>query len=363
MITVRKFIVLACLLAFTHLSMADSGRWYNPGQVVQGQALFQQNCASCHGANAESVANWKQGDSNGKALPPPLNGTAHSWHHSLKQLKKTIQQGSIQIGGSMPAFDSLVDESEIDALIAYFQSKWPEQTYRQWATQFKVADRKSNTADMASLLKLRLGLSELPEPTETPVAGVYQTRIGDKYAYLIENGRFVFIGDLIDLKTALNITEMSRGELARDKLAQVSPSDMVIYQARNTEKAILNVFTDTSCAYCQKLHQEVHFLQDAGITVRYFPYPRGGNRGPGYQDLKRVWCADDKVQAMDIAKGIANGELGSAACAEGDFVDRGYELGNSIGISGTPALFFSSGQKVNGYVPHQRLIGMLLKGQ
>lgn len=70
---------------------------------------------------------------------------------------------------------------------------------------------------------------------------------------------------------------------------------MAVFPATGEEKAVLNVFTDSSCPYCKKLHEEVSKLQEAGISVHYIPYPRGGSRGPGYQELKQVWCAKDKA--------------------------------------------------------------------
>lgn len=215
-------------------------------------------------------------------------------------------------------------------------------------------------SELTRLLKLRLGIDNINDPTETGIEGVYETRFGDKFAYLIENGRYVFIGDLIDLELAQNITETSRRGLIIDKIDGVPSSDMVIFPALSSEKAVLSVFTDVSCGYCKKLHEEVHFLQEAGITVQYLPFPRGGNKGPGYTGLKQVWCADDRQLAMSIAKGTKRGELGRSDCSDASIVDRGFALGNTLGVAGTPALYTSDGEMINGYVPHQRLISMLL---
>jgi thiol:disulfide interchange protein DsbC len=165
---------------------------------------------------------------------------------------------------------------------------------------------------------------------------------------------------MIDLKLAKNLTELSRRDLIVEELASFPDDELVIFRARDVELAVLNVFTDTSCGYCQKLHREVGYLQDAGISVRYFPYPRGGTRGPGYRDLQKVWCAEDRATAMSIAKGTANGRLDSGLCDAAKVVDQGYDLGNRIGVTGTPALFAADGTKFNGYVPYQELIPQLL---
>jgi thiol:disulfide interchange protein DsbC len=221
---------------------------------------------------------------------------------------------------------------------------------------------EESTEDMTRLLKLRLGTDQVEEPVATGVDGVYQTRFGNKFAYLIEGGRYVFIGDLVDLKEAKNMTEVSRRDLVVEELASFAEDKLVVFPADGEELAVLNVFTDTSCGYCQQLHKEVGYLQEAGISVHYFPYPRGGSRGPGYSDLRKVWCADDKLEAMSVAKGAAAGSLTvSGDCESARYVDEGYLLGNRIGVTGTPALYAADGTKFNGYVPYEQLIPQLVK--
>lgn len=274
----------------------------------------------------------------------------------------------------MPAFVSKLNDAEIDAVISYFQSKWPADTYRKWAARFRVEDSNAEIAglspesmkiaeqaDLTRLLKLRLGTENISPPLETPIKGVYQTQFGNKFGYLIDNGRYVFIGELFDLENAQNLTELSRRGTIKDELAKVAESDMSVFPANGTEKAKLTVFTDTSCPYCLKLHEEVIYLQDAGITVRYLPFPRGGARGPGYLALKQVWCAEDKREGMDIGKGIVEGDLPAGDCDAADFVDRGYQLGNLMGVTGTPSLYLESGEAITGYVPHEQLIARVLK--
>ncbi len=216
--------------------------------------------------------------------------------------------------------------------------------------------------ELLRLLKLRLGSDQVAPPEETGVKGVYQTRFGNKFAYLIEGGRYVFIGDMVDLQEARNLTEQSRRKLVVEALAGFDESQRVIYPAKGEEKTVLSVFTDTSCGYCQRLHKEVKYLQEAGISVHYYPYPRGGSRGPGYSDLRKVWCSGDQLEAMNIAKGT---EFGTLAVQNGDceaaaHVDSGYALGNRIGVNGTPALYAADGTLFNGYVPYQQLIPQLL---
>ena len=353
--------VLTLLLALSSTAAAET-RWFNDDQIRIGENIFQQNCANCHGMNADASPDWQQ--AKGEKAAPPLNGSANSRNKSIEQLIQIIRQGSIQIGGSMPAFKNSLSESEILQVIAYFQSKWSDDVYQKWAAQYPVADKHqastSEAESITQLLRMRLGTNDIAPPVETEIKGIYQTKFGDKYAYLLGGGRYIFVGDLIDLKEASNLTEVARRKDVKDKLSGIPQEDMVMFPAKGRELTVLNVFTDTSCGYCQKLHTEIGYLQEAGISVHYIPFPRGGSRGPGYKDLKSVWCAKDRPKAMDIAKGVDSGTLPDGDCEKARMVDQGFALGQEIGITGTPALFSAKGTKFNGYVPHTELIPMLL---
>ncbi len=108
------------------------GRWYSQSQVDSGQVIFTDNCASCHGNNAESTPNWKQTFADGSYPPPPLNGSAHAWHHPLSALKRSIKNGGVALGGKMPAFKDKLSEADEEAVIAFFQSKWNKKIYDAW---------------------------------------------------------------------------------------------------------------------------------------------------------------------------------------------------------------------------------------
>lgn len=101
-------------------------------QLSRGGRLFAQNCAECHGASGEGAANWRQRDADGLFPAPPLNGTGHAWHHPQKMLHYVIKHGSPGGQGRMPAWKEKLDDEEIAAIIAWFQSKWPDEVYAAW---------------------------------------------------------------------------------------------------------------------------------------------------------------------------------------------------------------------------------------
>jgi len=109
-----------------------AGRWYNAEQVEQGSGLYQLHCAICHAADGSATSEWRTPDANGNYPPPPLNGTAHTWHHPLEMLDYTIVNGGIEFGGVMPGFGAVLDEAERFAIIAWMQNLWSDETYANW---------------------------------------------------------------------------------------------------------------------------------------------------------------------------------------------------------------------------------------
>ena len=104
----------------------------NFSQIARGARLFQMNCAECHGSQAQGALNWRERDADGMFPPPPLNGTGHAWHHPKRMLHYVIANGSPGGQGKMPAWGDRLSDEEIDAIIAWFQSKWPDEVYAAW---------------------------------------------------------------------------------------------------------------------------------------------------------------------------------------------------------------------------------------
>jgi len=134
--------ILALQIMFLSLVLAScgetsgepkvAGRWYTQSQVDKGSKLYAQYCIACHNQDARGTFNWKTTGPDGKYPPPPLNGTAHAWHHPLTILKKVIEEGGIPMGGKMPGFGSKLNEDDELAIISYFQSFWSNEIYGEW---------------------------------------------------------------------------------------------------------------------------------------------------------------------------------------------------------------------------------------
>ena len=97
-----RLTVLVLLLAACSGDAPDEdpvrGRWYTATQVETGKSLYQMHCATCHAADGSATAQWRTPDAAGNYPPPPLNGTAHTWHHPLELLDITLADGGIALG-------------------------------------------------------------------------------------------------------------------------------------------------------------------------------------------------------------------------------------------------------------------------
>jgi len=115
------------------LASADSHRNYKARDLTEGKRLFQANCAACHGDMAQGiVVDWRKRDATGNLPPPPLNGTAHAWHHTVPVLYKTIRDGTQQLGGAMPPMGNTLDREQILLVISWITSLWPDEIYANW---------------------------------------------------------------------------------------------------------------------------------------------------------------------------------------------------------------------------------------
>ncbi len=116
----------------TQVTQPSIARKRDFAKDMRGRKLFTQNCAVCHGAEAQGAPQWSTPGADGKYPPPPLNGTAHTWHHPTPALKRTIREGTIAIGGKMPPWGDKLSDEDMEAIIGWFQSLWPDEIYDAW---------------------------------------------------------------------------------------------------------------------------------------------------------------------------------------------------------------------------------------
>lgn len=202
------------------------------------------------------------------------------------------------------------------------------------------------------------------EPAEP--AGLYRVILSSgEEVYALPDGSAFIVGDLLmaDTGQLVNV-DVQRREAAerafdgqrRELMASVPLEQMIIFSPQGETKDYINVFTDVTCGYCRRLHNEVAQLNNLGIEVRYLAYPRSGLGTDGARLLETAWCSDDPQTALTQMKAGARPELKSCAQAP---ISEHFQLGQRVGVNGTPAIVTSTGQLIPGYRPAADLAALL----
>lgn len=181
---------------------------------------------------------------------------------------------------------------------------------------------------------------------ESPLPGILQVRLGSDIVYMTEDGRYLFQGRVLDLDTRADLTDQAKGQIRRELIADIDHDKLISYGEVDSEYEII-VFTDVDCGYCRRLHQQVEEYNDAGIRISYAAFPRAGIGSDTYNKMTSVWCSDDQQAAMDLAK--SGGTPEPAECDAP--ITQQYEMGQAVGVTGTPALVTPGGDLIPGYVP------------
>ena len=189
-----------------------------------------------------------------------------------------------------------------------------------------------------SLAKLGVQSTDI-QPS--PVSGMSTVLTDGGVLYVTDDGKHVIQGPMYDVSGAqpVNVTN----SLLVGKLNALE-KEMIIYKAPQ-EKHVITVFTDITCGYCHKLHEEMKDYNALGITVRYLAFPRAGVQSQPEQDMKAIWCAKDRNKAFDDA--MSGKGIQPASC-DIDIANH-YALGVQFGVTGTPAIVLNNGYVVPGY--------------
>ena len=207
------------------------------------------------------------------------------------------------------------------------------------------------------LTQLQAALKGVTPDSVTPTAipGLYEVVLDGQVMYLSADGRFVVQGDIVDLGSRVNLTDDRRSELRGKAIAAVSENNMVVFAPEGPVKHTVTIFTDIDCGYCRKLHSQMADYNKEGIKIRYLMFPREGIGSESFNKAVAVWCASDRREALTKAK---RGERIEQKTCENPVLAQ-YELGQKLGVRGTPSLVLESGEMLPGYVTPSQLAQLL----
>lgn len=180
---------------------------------------------------------------------------------------------------------------------------------------------------------------------KAPMAGWWEVIADGRVIYVDDKGAYFFIGSLIETKNDRNLTAERQNSLAKDLIA--GSLGNAIKQVRGNGKNVLVTFEDPNCGYCKRLAREIQKLKNT--TVYTFLYPVLGE--DSQTKSRAIWCSSDRAKSWNDA--MLAGTTPPAAPENCDTagLDASMELGRKLGVNGTPAMFFSNGERSPGYMP------------
>ncbi len=113
-----------------------AGHEFVDRDILTGETLYAEHCASCHGINLEGEPNWRTPNEDGILPAPPHNETGHTWHHDNQLLfdytrlggeAALAERGISNFKSGMPGFMAVVSDEQIWNILAYIRSTWPSE--------------------------------------------------------------------------------------------------------------------------------------------------------------------------------------------------------------------------------------------
>ncbi len=183
-----------------------------------------------------------------------------------------------------------------------------------------------------------------------PLPGFQEVIVGGQVLYVSDDGKYLMQGSLYDVNARKNLGEASLAR-ARHRLMQTMPlRDRIVFAPANP-KYTVTVFTDVECAYCRKFHSEIADYNKQGIAVQYVAFPRMGLGSDDFKEMVAVWCSADPKKALTDAKNDRPVPLKNCT----NPVTMQYNLGQRMGLNGTPMVLAEDGTQLGGYVPPEKL--------
>ncbi len=181
--------------------------------------------------------------------------------------------------------------------------------------------------------------------------------INKQIYYATNDGKYLIVGNVINLDTKESITENTRMTQRLSIINSIDKKDLIIYKPSKTDY-ILTIFTDTSCPYCQKLHNEIPGLLSNNVEVRYVLFSRNGNEIDAYNQLVTAWCSEDQITALD---NLFNGDILDSDNACSNPIARNFDRAGALSVEGTPTIFLQDGRIIPGYQNYKKILAFINK--
>jgi thiol:disulfide interchange protein DsbC len=177
----------------------------------------------------------------------------------------------------------------------------------------------------------------------SPVSGLYEVLVGNEIFYTDTSGKYLIQGEIIELASGKNLTELRQADLNRIKWADLSQAN-AIKTVRGNGSRQLAVFSDPNCGYCKRLEKSLQQLDNVTVYTYLIPILSPDSA----QKSKQIWCSSDPYKTY--IDWMINGITPSGKSDCNTPLDKNMAFAKTYGITGTPTLFFTDGSRFPGAV-------------
>jgi thiol:disulfide interchange protein DsbC len=224
-----------------------------------------------------------------------------------------------------------------------------------------AAAMSAPTADAVAVKKLveeRFPGVQVRYIAKAPFLGLYEAMFDDQMIYVDPKAAYIFVGNVYDTKTKVNLTERKARELNRVAWSGL-PLHLAIRKVKGNGSRKLAVFSDADCPFCQRLEETLKGIDD--VTIYTFLYPIDQLHPDAARKSKLIWCAPDKAKAWDDF--FVSGALPSNSGDCDNPIAATQTLGQKLRVTATPTLVFADGTIVPGAIPAQSLEAELVRAE
>lgn len=231
----------------------------------------------------------------------------------------------------------------------------PEETYAALSQYYPVEEL---TAQNGIHLESKFSIN----------SSFYVLSLNDSVLAISEDGRYILGGDVVDMQDKVNYLEAAKDQSRKRIVSSLTEDQYIEYPSKLDEtKGVLYIYSDVTCGYCQKLHEEYAEINEAGYDIKVVPFVRNVGspnfeESRAYKNTVAMMSVQDQARKREIHDQLMLGD--SVDYTENNTVGvnavkNGIESGVKVGLQGTPHLVFDDGRSVSGYVPALSLLKIL----
>ncbi len=195
-------------------------------------------------------------------------------------------------------------------------------------------------ATVRDKLSHNLPETAIDQVSPSEIKGLYTVQAGSNVFYADASGRYAVFGIIYDLTTGQDLTAQRRAEAGKETFATL-PFELAVKLGSGAKKAAL--FYAPLCPYCRAA---LDYLRQEKLTLYVFLLPL--HEGSA-ERVTNILCSTDPAKALVEPQDNQPAPDDASLKRAKETTDQVATLAKRLGIQGTPTVFFSGGERIEGF--------------